>query len=55
MDSAEVIGLFENELEFLIEKAHRSGLTYWWILRLILKSIEALVMRADQEFWMKLK
>ena len=52
MDAA-AIHQCECDLDCLIEKAHKSGLSYWWILRLAMKSVEKLVMLADQEYWMK--
>ena len=51
-DNAE---LLESEAEFLIEKAHRSGMNYWQVLKIFLVKVESLVMRADQEYFMKLK
>ena len=53
MDNPELIELFESELDFLITKAHRSGLSFWWILRTILTRIEGLVMQADIEYHIK--
>jgi len=53
MDNPELIELFESELDFLINKAHRSGLSYWRILRTILPRLESLVMQADAEYHVK--
>ena len=53
MDNPELIDLFESELDFLIVKAHRSGLSYWWCLRVILSRLESLVMQADVEYYVK--
>jgi hypothetical protein len=53
MDNPELIDLFESELDFLISKAHRSGLSFWHILRIVLTRIEGLVMQADAEYWLK--
>ena len=53
MDNPELIELLESELDFLINKAHRSELSYWWILRVILSRIDSLVMQADCEYWIK--
>ena len=52
-DNIELIELAESEIEFLIEKAHRSGLNYWQILKIFLVKVETLVMRADEEYWLK--
>ena len=53
MENPDLIELFESELDFLIARAHRSGLSYWWILRTILTRIEDLVMQADCEYYIK--
>ena len=43
----------ENELRFLIEKAHRSGLSYGRILSVMADIFAELVSRAETEFWLK--
>jgi len=53
MDNPDLIELLESELDFLIAKAHKSGLCYWSILRVLLSRLESLVMQADVEFLMK--
>ena len=53
MDNPEVIKLLESELDLLIDKAHKSELSYWWILRVILSRLERLVMQADIEYYIK--
>ena len=53
MDNPEMIELLESELDFLTSKAHKSGLSYWWILRIILSRIEGLVLQADAEYYVK--
>jgi hypothetical protein len=53
MENPEQIELLESELDFLINKARKSGLSYWWILRVILSRIENLVMQADVEYYVK--
>lgn len=55
MDEAELTELTENEVEFIIEKSHRSGLNYWQILKIFLVKVESLVMRADTEYFLKLR
>ena len=55
MDRPELIELFESELQFLVEKAHRSGVNYWTILRSVLIEVENLVIQADAEYWIKLR
>ena len=50
---ADLIELLESELDLLINKAHKSGLSYWWILRVILSRLETLVMQADSEYYSK--
>ena len=53
LDNGEAVEIFENELELLYVKAHKSGLSWWWILRLVLKTLQLLMMRADEEYWLK--
>jgi len=52
MDTA-AIHQCECDIDCLIVNAHKSGLSYWWILRLALKAVEKLVMLADEEFYMR--
>jgi len=42
---------FENDVNVAIEKAHRSGVSYWDIFRLLYHRGEALIMQADAEYW----
>ena len=53
MENTELAELLESELDFLINKAHRSDLSYWRILRVILSRTESLVMQADCEYYVK--
>lgn len=53
MDNPEAIELFEGELDVLCNKAHRSGLSWWWILRVVLSRIQLLVIQSDAEYWLK--
>ncbi len=53
MDNPELIELLESELDFLINKAHRSGLSYWSVLRIVLSRLESLVTQADAEYYIK--
>ena len=50
MDNPDLIELLESEFDFLINKAHHSGLNYWQILRIILSRLEGLVMQSDAEY-----
>jgi hypothetical protein len=52
-DNAELNKLADKELEFIIQKAHNSGLNYWQILKIFLRKVEMLVMLADTEYWLK--
>ena len=53
MDNPEIIELLESEFELFVNKARRSGLSYWHILRFILSRLENLVMQADIEYYLK--
>ena len=53
MDNPELIELFESELDFLVNKAHKSGLSFWWILKVVLTRIEGLVMQSEAEYYLK--
>ncbi len=53
MDNPALLDLLKSEFDFLIEKSHRSGLSFWQILKVILSRIETLVMQADAEYWFK--
>ncbi len=52
-DDAELIELLELELDMLINKANKSGLSYWHILRVILSRLETLMMQVDVEMRLK--
>uniref|UniRef100_A0A6M3JLT8 Uncharacterized protein n=1 Tax=viral metagenome TaxID=1070528 RepID=A0A6M3JLT8_9ZZZZ len=54
MDNPELIELAETQLEQFILVAHKSGLNYWQILKLLLAHCVTLQMQADVEFYMKL-
>ena len=53
MDNPELIEQLELELDSLINKAHRSGLSFWHILRVILNRLDSLVMQAEVEYYVK--
>ena len=53
MDNPEMIDLFESEIDSLIAKTHGGGLSFWWILKIILTRIANLVMQADAEYYIK--
>ena len=53
MDNPDSIELFESELDFLIAKAHRSGLSFWQILKVVLTRIEDLIMQSEAEYYLK--
>lgn len=53
MNDSELLENAEFDLHILIETTHSRGLNYWQILRLFLKAVDALVMKADCEWWMK--
>ena len=53
MEHAAAIKQCESDIDCLIVNAHKSGLSYWWILRLAMKAVEKMVMLADEEYWMK--
>ena len=53
VDNPETIELAEIQLDQFINLAHKSGLPYWHILRVLLSRLETLVMQSDVEFLMK--
>jgi len=53
MDNPELVNLFESEFDFLITKAHRSGLSFWQILKVVLTRIEDLIMQSEVEYYLK--
>ncbi len=52
MDNAEMIELTESEFRLLIEKAHKTGLSYGRILSIMADILAELVSRAETEFWL---
>ncbi len=55
MDNIDLIELLESEIDLLINKSHKSGLSYWLILRTLTSRLEGLMMRADAEIYMSKK
>uniref|UniRef100_A0A6M3IHX2 Uncharacterized protein n=1 Tax=viral metagenome TaxID=1070528 RepID=A0A6M3IHX2_9ZZZZ len=45
--------MLENELDILILKAHRSGLNYWQILKVLLLRCGDLMMQSEAEYYVK--
>ena len=55
MDNPEAFDLFEDELEVLIQRGHKSGLNYWCILGILQRFCCTLFMQADAEFYYNLR
>jgi len=55
MDNPKMIELLESEIDFLINKAHNSEVSYWQILRVLLPRCVGLIMQADAEYWLNQK
>jgi len=55
MPTAELIELLEDELDLIVNKAHKSGLNFWQILRVFLEHCCRLQLQAEAEFWKKVK
>ena len=53
METEEALKLFDQELWYLIEKAHRSGMSYWSLLKLVPDLMKDLIIKADVEYKMK--
>lgn len=49
----ELVPMLENELDILILKAHRSGLNYWQILKVLLLRCGDLMMQSEAEYYVK--
>jgi len=47
--------LLEIEVDMLVNKAHNSDLNYWQILKVFLAHCVTLQMKADIEYYIKLK
>lgn len=54
LDDAKAIETAELQLDHLIEVMHKD-LNYWQILRLFLNASIVLQMRADVEYWVRLR
>ena len=55
MDKPKLIDQFSDELEILIQKAHRSGLSYWEILGELPDMMKRLIAEADSEYWSRIR
>ncbi len=53
MDRPELIGLFESEVEIIIQKARKSGLNYWQIFKLLFARCLDLMMQSEVEYFVK--
>jgi len=53
VDNPELIELLETEVDFLISKAHKSGLNFWQILRVFLLRCEGLMIQSEAEYYQK--
>ena len=49
MDKPELIDLLEDELEILVRKAHKSGLTYWDVYRQVVCLLPPLLLKVEAE------
>lgn len=54
-DEEELARIAEIDFEFVIEKAHRSNLNYWQILKIIVKILNSLMMRSETEYYLKMR
>ena len=52
---ADLIEGFNDELSILLEKAHRSGLSYYEILRSYSIILQELILMVDAEAWLNKK
>jgi len=50
---ADLLELLESELDFLVNKAHKSGLNYWQILDIFLRACVTLHLQATSEYRVK--
>jgi len=53
VNEAKLIELLNDELDILINKAHRSGLNYWHIFKILLNKCLALMMMSEAEYYQK--
>ena len=53
VNEVKLIELLNDELDILINKAHRSGLNYWQIFKAILDKCLALMMMSEAEYYQK--
>jgi len=50
VDEPNLIELFESEIDILLNKAHRSGLNYWQIFKVLLNKCLTLMMMSESEY-----
>ncbi len=55
MENADLIEQTEESLERVVMVAHKSGLNYWEILKLLPDLTGKLIMMADVEYWLNQK
>ncbi len=50
MGNLELIDLLESELDIIIQKAHKSGLNYWQILKEVMRKCVDLMGQSEAEY-----
>jgi len=45
--------LFDSEMNMLINKAHKAGMNYWEIFKVLYRVCETLIMQSEAEYIMK--
>lgn len=53
MEEVELKELLESEVDLVISKAHRSGLNYWQILKVVTGKLVTLEMLSEAEYSFK--
>jgi len=53
MDNPELIELLGGELDIIINKAHKSGMNYWEIFKLIYNRCQSLIGQSEAEYFLK--
>jgi len=53
MDNPELVDLFESDLSIIIQKAHKSGLTFWKIFKVLFDKCLTVMMQSESEYYLK--